>query len=244
MNKPTSPELASGSSSTSAQPRLRTAALAVGGCIAITIVVFGAVVLLALAIDAMRDNLVGVLSLTLIVHAILCLFFLVQLLRRTWVSPAAIGVCRPTWRLAHLLWQIPSALIILVAIQATMFAVLGGEDPIPGSSTSEGMAGLSPVFALAGFIGIAVLTPLWEELLFRGVLLSSMRQRWGPGIAVVASSVIFAIVHGIPILLPYMLGLGLVLGGLRIFHGNLWAPLAMHITINSIASATILAALV
>ncbi|GAB2497333.1 hypothetical protein GCM10027031_00510 [Corynebacterium atrinae] len=155
-----------------------------------------------------------------------------------------LGISRPTWRLAHLAWQIPSALVVLIAIQATMFAILGGEDPIPGRGASDDITGLPPVFAVLGFIGIAVLTPLWEELLFRGVLLSSMRGRWGTGIAIAASSVLFAIVHGIPILLPYVLALGLVLGGLRVFHDNLWAPLAMHVTINSIASAAILGALV
>ena len=42
----------------------------------------------------------------------------------------------------------------------------------------------------------AVAAPLIEELFFRGILLHRWARRWGTGPAVVASSVLFAVLHG------------------------------------------------
>lgn len=224
-------------------PRVSMAALAAVMCIAVSVVLFGAVIIIALTTSTVREYLAEVLAVTIAIHALVCLLGLVALLRRAGVTPAQVGITRPTRRMAHLLWQIPCAVIILVAVQAGIFAALGENEPVSNSSTSDGMAGLSPVFALVGFIGITVLTPLWEELFFRGILLSSIRLRWGVGLAVAVSSALFAAAHGVPILLPYMLTLGIILAVLRIFHDSLWASLAMHVTINTIASVTILTAL-
>ncbi|WP_404861442.1 hypothetical protein [Gephyromycinifex aptenodytis] len=41
-----------------------------------------------------------------------------------------------------------------------------------------------------------------------------------------------------------MWALGLALGLLRAFHGNIWGPMALHMSVNTIASASLLAALV
>ncbi|GAA1547811.1 hypothetical protein GCM10009691_22830 [Brevibacterium picturae] len=67
-----------------------------------------------------------------------------------------------------------------------------------------------------------------------------VRGRLGAAWAVAISAAIFALCHGVPILLPYMLALGLCLALLRVFHGNLWGPLGLHIAINSTASLVLL----
>lgn len=209
---------------------------------AITIIVFGTVILLALTSDAVKEHLGEVIAVAIAAHALACLVFLLALVRRTGLAPQALGIRRPTWRLAHLLWQIPCALILLVSVQATMFAVLGGQDPVVSGGGGRGMTSLPPLFAVLGFLGVAVLTPLWEELFFRGIVLGAAHRRFGRSIAVMLSAAFFAAVHGVPILLPYLVTLGLILGFLRVFHGNIWAPLAMHVSINAIASAAVLAA--
>lgn len=53
---------------------------------------------------------------------------------------------------------------------------------------------------------------------------------------------VFALCHGVPILLPYLLALGICLALLREFHGNLWGSFALHMTINSTASFVLLRA--
>jgi len=45
---------------------------------------------------------------------------------------------------------------------------------------------------------IAILTPIIEELVFRGVILEGLQIRYSPVIAALVSSLLFALVHGLP----------------------------------------------
>ena len=85
----------------------------------------------------------------------------------------------------------------------------------------------SRALACLAFTAI-VLAPLFEETLFRGVLLPVIGQRWGPGRGVLVSAAIFALAHlSLGELVPLFL-LGLGLGWLRWRTGRLAAPVLMH----------------
>lgn len=83
--------------------------------------------------------------------------------------------------------------------------------------------------ALAGFaLTATVLAPLFEETLFRGVLLPVLGRSWGGWPAVVASALIFALAHlSLGELVP-LLVLGLGLGWLRLRSGRLAPCVLMH----------------
>lgn len=73
-----------------------------------------------------------------------------------------------------------------------------------------------------------VVAPLFEELLFRGVMLPVLGRSWGPVPAVVASALVFALAHlSVSEALP-LLALGLVLGWLRLQTGRLLSCTLMH----------------
>jgi membrane protease YdiL (CAAX protease family) len=87
------------------------------------------------------------------------------------------------------------------------------------------------------FVGAVILAPLVEELLFRGVLLRALLRRTQPVTAVVASAVIFALVHylGDPNTLPFLpalTGLGAVLAIVALRSGDLSAPIFIHAGFN------------
>ncbi len=95
--------------------------------------------------------------------------------------------------------------------------------------------------ALACFAGTAlVLAPLFEELLFRGVLLPVVAQRLGGGWAVLISAFVFAIAHlSLGELVPlFVLGLGL--GWLRWRSGRLGACVLMHAFWNGLTFLNLL----
>jgi membrane protease YdiL (CAAX protease family) len=75
--------------------------------------------------------------------------------------------------------------------------------------------------------------PLVEELLFRGVLLSALLQRWRTGWAVAISSLAFTLLH-LPGLqyqwyaLPALIGMALVLAWLRLRSGSIWPGVIAH----------------
>jgi len=75
--------------------------------------------------------------------------------------------------------------------------------------------------------------PLVEELLFRGVLLSALLQRWHVGWSVAISSLAFALIH-LPGLdfqwyaLPDLVLLALLLAWLRLRSGSIWPAVLAH----------------
>ena len=82
--------------------------------------------------------------------------------------------------------------------------------------------------------------PLVEELLFRGVLLSALLQRWHVGCAVTLTSLAFALIH-LPGLqyqwyaLPGLALLALVLAWLRLRSGSIWPAVVAHGVNNLLA---------
>lgn len=226
----------------SKQPSLRATVTAVVATVVVTTFVFGLLLLLSLSVPAVRAGFPAALALSIWVHALSVLAAAALIARRYGVPPESLGLVRPGRRLLHLLWQIPGVIIVLLVVQGVAFAVMAGTSPSPRSSGLDPLlASAGPATTIVGFLGIAVLTPLWEETVFRGMIFGTVRARWGTVAAVLLSAAIFAAGHGIPILLPYMIALGLALGLLRAFHRNLWGPLALHTTINSIAAASLLA---
>jgi membrane protease YdiL (CAAX protease family) len=47
-------------------------------------------------------------------------------------------------------------------------------------------------------IGACITAPIWEELLFRGLILSSFSERFGPATAIIVSSLAFSSLHFVP----------------------------------------------
>jgi len=87
-------------------------------------------------------------------------------------------------------------------------------------------------------LGIGIVVPIFEEMLFRGFLLKGLKDAWGGHIAVWVSSIIFVIVHGAqyePILLLILLPLALILGYSRLYSKSLIVPIVIHVLNNSLA---------
>lgn len=217
--------------------RLATTTLLIsaGTVLGIGALVFGAAVIIGLNVPGARTHLDVLIIAALLVQSVGTLIALAFVLRRRGHQMSDIGFSRPSWRLLHLLWQIPTAVIVVLSAQLLVFAVTGSE-PVSDSSTDSIARSAGAVGAVLMFAAVAIITPLWEELFFRGVIYGYVRDRLGATGAITISAVVFALCHGVPILLPYMLALGLCLALLRAFHGNLWGPLGLHIAINSTAS--------
>lgn len=85
-----------------------------------------------------------------------------------------------------------------------------------------------------------VLAPLFEETLFRGVLLPALGRRLGPVPAVLASAAVFALAHlSLSELVP-LLVLGVGLGWLRWRTGRLAASVLMHSLWNGLTFLNLL----
>ncbi|PSN15687.1 CPBP family intramembrane metalloprotease [filamentous cyanobacterium CCT1] len=111
-----------------------------------------------------------------------------------------------------------------------VYIAITGDSSTPQTVYAEGGSGgvLSLILATL-FLGL--LTPLGEELLFRGVI-ANLLLRHGPFFGVVSSALLFAFMHGINIVFPAALVMGLVGAELLRRSGSVWPAVVVHVVFN------------
>lgn len=82
---------------------------------------------------------------------------------------------------------------------------------------------------------LVVMAPLFEEVIFRGVLLESLRVRYGVVAAWILSSVLFGVVHLHPTVAVNAFFMGLILGFVYLATESLWASIFLHAVNNGIS---------
>lgn len=169
----------------------------------------------------------------------------IHLIRKNGLGFRSLGFRSFRPRMLHLLWQIPSAILASACLQGLFLGALTllGIDSTSGSSSNETLARIAALpapFVVLLFLVVAVLTPLWEEVLFRGACLSGLSQHFKPFVAVVLSAALFTALHFVPLTFAYLFGLGIALGLLRRFHQNLWAPVLLHAVNNGLVVLIVL----
>lgn len=88
-------------------------------------------------------------------------------------------------------------------------------------------------------LSTAVLPAILEEVVVRGIIMQPLR-RFGDKFAIVASALIFGIMHGNMVQIPYTIVAGLFMGYLAIATGSLWPSIILHF-INNFYSVALLA---
>ena len=91
------------------------------------------------------------------------------------------------------------------------------------------------------FVVLAVgLAPLFEEVLFRGLLLPVLARRYGTWAAVLVSAFLFAVIHGHLPSFVTLFALSAALSAAYILSGSLLVPITMHALFNAITTAILL----
>ena len=88
---------------------------------------------------------------------------------------------------------------------------------------------------LPSLFAFALLAPMVEELVFRGLLYGWIESRWGSMVALVVSTLAFAAAHFEPAHILLVLPLGLLFGWLRRRTNSLMPSLVSHIANNGFA---------
>lgn len=123
-----------------------------------------------------------------------------------------------------LLWGLVMMLSLSVVIEPLLTLI--PEHLFPEPEMGEGVWPL---------LTAVVLAPLFEELLCRGVVLESLRARYGVITAWLGSSLFFAIIHLQPAMVLNAFILALWLGYLCLRSRSLWAPMLLHAFNNGLA---------
>ena len=80
----------------------------------------------------------------------------------------------------------------------------------------------------------AVLPALLEELIFRGFIMQPLR-RYGDWFAIITSALIFGLVHGNMMQVPFAILAGVALGYINVVTGSMWMNILLHFLNNFIS---------
>lgn len=91
-----------------------------------------------------------------------------------------------------------------------------------------------PLGAILLVLVVVVVAPIVEEVVFRGVVLVSLRERWGDRVAIVVSSLVFAAMHISLFSFVPIFAVAVALGALFIRSKSLWVSVACHAAFNGV----------
>ncbi len=134
---------------------------------------------------------------------------------------------------------------LLVTIPASLvYASIVG----PGANSAVGriFGGLrtSWPWAVAVFVIVAVIAPLCEEIIFRGLLWGALDRRWGQWVAMVVSTVVFALAHLEFTRAPLLVVVAIPLALARWYSGGLLASIVAHQVTNLLPGIVLMLGLV
>lgn len=179
----------------------------------------------------------------LAVVLVAAVFLGARLLDRRSVADYGLSLDRRWWRS----FAVGGAIATAVNAGTLTLALAAGWATVTGFAAGAGALPFVPAMALVfGYVAVAA---AWEEFVFRGAMLQNLAEgiegyapRWvAVGVALLASSVVFAVLHGGKVThlgqYGYYLLAGLVLGGVYVLTGDLALPMGFHACYNFTMSA-------
>ena len=85
---------------------------------------------------------------------------------------------------------------------------------------------------LMKFLSVGLMAPIVEEILFRGLILGTLKKNMHPWIAILLSALLFGVAHGTPIGIIYATGLGILMGWLFVKFNSILPVMVFHIAYN------------
>lgn len=134
------------------------------------------------------------------------------------------------------LLMIPMTLVVLIMnfVVAAITAMIFGEVP-----TAEDQLAIRETISVVDFACLlvvgAVIAPIVEELVFRGLLYRAIRSRWGIAWASIVTALLFSVVHFTPLLIGVFFVFGLILAAVVEHYKSLYPPIVLHALNNSVA---------
>ena len=84
-------------------------------------------------------------------------------------------------------------------------------------------------------LSLVIFAPIFEELICRGVVLGSLRGKFGVTTAWLVSSLFFGVLHGQPVQVINATVIGLVLGYVYLATDSLWSVMILHALNNAVS---------
>ena len=140
-------------------------------------------------------------------------------------------------RALFLILAIPIVVTIIDFLLTMIYAItwigIFGE---PSSNTDLGTNwGSSSIDIAFLFLSVAIVTPIAEELFFRGYVLDAINRKHGDWTAIIWSAMLFGLVHVDPFTMGQAFMGGIIYGWIRMRTGSLLPSIACHMKWNMLA---------
>lgn len=131
--------------------------------------------------------------------------------------------------------------MVLIGMGASAFANLATNN-IAAFFSGFGIEFLSPdiqyptgVFGfILSFLAVAVTPALTEEFAMRGIVMGSLKK-YGESFAILMSAVVFAMMHGNLVQIPFAFIMGIIIGYAVVKTGSIWAGVIIHFINNGLS---------
>lgn len=164
---------------------------------------------------------------------------------RSWpVDPALYGLRTPRmpyWRTIIACLLVLGASLGAIQLYVMVTTYLGIEILVPADLPSDLV--LPGALSILTVIALAVITPIAEEVFFRGFVLRGLVNRWGMAPGIIVSAAIFAGLHFQPSIIIPVFITGLLLGALYWQTGSIWPGIGVHAGQNLIATLGVIVGL-
>jgi len=129
--------------------------------------------------------------------------------------------------LKELLWKIPVGWVVLTLVGlGAKLALESGGSGEEARMIFEGGGGMEGPLKM--FVGVVIIIPVAEEIIFRGLVYGVAKKAFGFGFGAVASAVVFAIAHNDFTAIPHFIGLSLFAIWLLERTQSLWPSILLH----------------
>jgi uncharacterized protein len=180
---------------------------------------------------ALSGTQLDVIPLLLVNEGIILLAVVVALAIRI-RRPSAVGLGSIGWK--WLLVGLGAGVLACLAnrIVVIVYILLTGDASNPQADFT-GAAAPGGWSLLGILLAGALLAAFAEELFFRGIVYGALR-RYGVLLATVVSALLFGLAHGVNVVLPAAVLLGVVNAVLYERSGSIWPPIVAHAVNNAI----------
>ncbi|MCH9640099.1 MAG: CPBP family intramembrane metalloprotease [Actinomycetia bacterium] len=122
--------------------------------------------------------------------------------------------------------------LVIALPAAALWGSIVGDDA--GSAAGDVFGDVRGTWASAVlvFIVIVLVAPFCEEVVYRGMLWGAVDWRWGRWVALIVTTVVFAVAHLEWSRAPLLLVVALPIGLARLYAGNLTASIVAHQVTN------------
>jgi CAAX protease family protein len=115
---------------------------------------------------------------------------------------------------------------------ALLWSAIVGEDANSAAGLVFGEAHGTWAWAVVVFALIAIVAPICEEIVYRGLLWGALEQRWGRWVAFGVTTIVFSLAHLELTRTPLLLVVAIPIGLARLYTDNLSASIVAHQVTN------------